>query len=30
MDPERYEKVENRVKKVEIFEVARAIVPKIV
>ena len=30
MDPERYEKVENRAKKVEIFEVARVIVPKIV
>ena len=30
MDPERYEKVENRAKKVENFEVARAIVPKIV
>ena len=30
MDPERDEKVENRAKKVEIFEVARVIVPKIV
>ena len=30
MDPERDGKVENRAKKVEIFEVARYIVPKIV
>ena len=30
MDPERYEKVENRAKKVEILKVANAIVPKIV
>ena len=30
MDPERYEKVENRAKIVEIFEVARVIVPKLV
>ena len=30
MDPERYEKVENRAKKVGNLKVARAIVPKIV